>query len=96
LCGGTKAVEVHHLIPFSIAPDLELDPHNLITLCERKKYGINCHLLVGHLGNYRRFNSSWMKSTMLCMMCGPPSKFTEQSDNARIKSTCRSPDTFRS
>lgn len=58
ICGGKKKVEVHHVIPFNIAPDKELDPENLITLCERKKYGINCHLLVGHLGNYRGFNQS--------------------------------------
>ena len=56
LCGSTKSLEVHHIIPFYIAPDKELDPNNLMTLCENKKYGINCHLLVGHLGNYRRVN----------------------------------------
>lgn len=56
LCNSKKALEVHHIIPFHIAPDKELDPENLMTLCENKKYGINCHLLVGHLGNYRRIN----------------------------------------
>lgn len=56
LCGSNKQLEVHHIIPFSIAPDKELDKENLITLCENKRYGINCHLLVGHLGNYRRIN----------------------------------------
>lgn len=56
ICGGTSKVEVHHIIPFHIDDTLELDPKNLITLCERKKFGINCHLLVGHLGNYRRAN----------------------------------------
>jgi hypothetical protein len=35
---------------------LELTPDNLITLCESKKYGITCHLFVGHRGNYRLFN----------------------------------------
>ena len=56
ICKSNKHIEVHHIIPFNIAPDKELDPENLITLCENKKYGINCHLLVGHLGNYRRVN----------------------------------------
>lgn len=56
VCGGSKKLEVHHIIPFNLAPDMELAPDNLMTLCERKKYGINCHLLIGHLGNYRRFN----------------------------------------
>jgi len=57
-CGLKTKVEVHHIIPFSIAPDLELNPENLMTLCENKKWGINCHLLVGHLGNYRRINAA--------------------------------------
>ena len=56
ICGGKKKIEVHHIIPFYLAPDMELNPKNLMTLCENKKYGINCHLLVGHLGNYRRIN----------------------------------------
>ena len=55
-CGGKEALEVHHLEPFSINPAKELDPANMMTLCESKKYGLNCHLLVGHLGNYSRFN----------------------------------------
>jgi len=56
VCGGVKKIEVHHIIPFSQNPELELDPNNLITLCETKKYGINCHLLIGHCGNYRWSN----------------------------------------
>ena len=58
VCGSSKKVRVHHIIPFHIAPYLELDPTNLVTLCENKKYGINCHLLIGHLGNFRRTNPS--------------------------------------
>ena len=56
VCGGTKKLEVHHIKPFHLDPSLELEPTNLITLCEAKKRGINCHLLVGHLGNYRQEN----------------------------------------
>lgn len=58
VCGRKSKVEVHHKIPFHVAPDLELHPDNLTTLCENKKNGINCHLLVGHLGNYRKVNLS--------------------------------------
>ena len=58
ICECSTKLEVHHIIPFNIAPDLELEPSNLVTLCENKKYGLNCHLLVGHLGNYRRTNLS--------------------------------------
>lgn len=56
VCESTRKVEVHHLVPFHLAPDLELEPTNLLTLCENKRYGINCHLLIGHVGNYRRVN----------------------------------------
>lgn len=58
VCGGSTKLQVHHLVPFHVAPDKELEPDNLVTLCERKKYGLNCHLLIGHLGNYRRINAS--------------------------------------
>lgn len=63
-CGhGGFPVQVHHVIPFHYAvllgrPDLELDPRNLITLCESKQ-GVsspNHHLLVGHLGSFRSSN----------------------------------------
>jgi hypothetical protein len=58
VCGSTKKISVHHKICFHIAPDLELDPQNLITLCEGGKLkALNCHLLIGHLGNYRRVNT---------------------------------------
>ena len=56
VCNSTKKLEVHHILPFHSHPQHELDPDNLITLCENKKYGINCHLLIGHLGNYRKIN----------------------------------------
>lgn len=55
-CGGTSKLEVHHRVPFHIAPERELDPTNLITLCESKKAGINCHLFAGHIGNYSTYN----------------------------------------
>jgi len=55
-CGGKDKLEVHHIVPFHEAPELELEESNLIVLCESKKYGINCHLAVGHLGDYRRIN----------------------------------------
>lgn len=58
VCGGNKKLEVHHIIPFHLAPELELEPSNLITLCEVKQFGINCHLLIGHLGAYKAINPS--------------------------------------
>lgn len=58
VCGGTKKLEVHHKRPFHKNPELELDMENLITLCESKNNGVTCHLLFGHLGNYRSINKS--------------------------------------
>lgn len=52
LCGGKEKITVHHMIPFHLNPLLELDPTNLITLCEGRKV-VNCHLVFGHWGNFR-------------------------------------------
>lgn len=51
LCGGTKLLEVHHIEPFHLYPEKELDPKNLIVLCEGNK-SMNCHLQFGHFNNY--------------------------------------------
>jgi len=51
-CGGTKKLQVHHIIPFEFGGD-ELDPDNLITLCRGT---FDCHLLVGHLGDFASMN----------------------------------------
>lgn len=55
-CGGTKNLEVHHVKPFHIDPTLELDPTNLITLCEEMSK--ECHLKKGHLGNWKKVNEN--------------------------------------
>ena len=54
VCGGTEKRQVHHIRPVHKFQDLELDPSNLITLCEGKT--CNHHLLFGHLGNFRSWN----------------------------------------
>src|ERR1700722_1082943 len=55
-CGATSALQVHHKMPFHLDPVRELDPTNLITLCENFRDGVECHLHVGHLGNCKNFN----------------------------------------
>jgi hypothetical protein len=57
LCDGIKKLEVHHIKPFHLHPELELDPDNLITLCEDKGDGVYCHLFFGHLGNFHSINT---------------------------------------
>ena len=54
MCGSTIDLEVHHMKPFHLFPELELDDSNLITLCETEK--VECHLKWGHLGNWKTFN----------------------------------------
>ena len=68
VCGGKTKLVAHHIIPFSIAPDLELNMENLLTLCESKKYGINCHLFMGHLGGYRRVNPTCLSDALTWQM----------------------------
>ena len=51
-CGGKSLVNVHHIIPFHIKPELELDPDNFVTLCIRNL----CHIEVGHGDDYKAYN----------------------------------------
>lgn len=57
-CGSCLKPEVHHIVPVHLDPDLELDPGNLITLCD--KY---CHLIFGHLMNYKSYNKNVIKDS---------------------------------
>lgn len=52
-CGRTTNLEVHHKEPVHINPEGELDPSNLITLCD--KY---CHFAIGHLMDYKSWNKN--------------------------------------
>lgn len=56
--GATSHLEVHHILPFHLFPDLELDPDNLITLSEHSDVlgGMNCHLVIGHFGDWKNYN----------------------------------------
>lgn len=53
-CGSVVKLEVHHIHPFHLHPELELSQANLITLCE--KPGHCCHFTFGHFHNWRLFN----------------------------------------
>jgi len=55
-CGGTQNLEVHHVKPFHDFPMRELDMTNLMTLCMAPDK--ECHLRVGHLGNWKKFNAN--------------------------------------
>jgi hypothetical protein len=51
-CGGVKDLSVHHIVPYHIDKDKELDPENLITLCEHN----HCHFFCGHLFFWESYN----------------------------------------
>lgn len=55
-CGANDNLQVHHIKPFHLHPELELEQSNLITLCEGKHN--RCHLNIGHLGNWKKENPS--------------------------------------
>lgn len=52
-CGSCKKPEVHHIVPVHLDPSKELEPENLITLCD--KY---CHFVFGHFMNYKSWNKN--------------------------------------
>lgn len=51
-CGSTTNLDIHHIKPFHLHPDLELDTTNLITLCMDN----HCHLLIGHGNSFKAYN----------------------------------------
>lgn len=52
VCGTKEDLNVHHIIPYHIDRSKELDPTNLITLCNNNR----CHFTFGHLFNWSSFN----------------------------------------
>jgi 5-methylcytosine-specific restriction protein A len=49
-CGTKNKLEVHHIRPYHVSPELELDKKNLITLCR------NCHYIFGHYCDWQSWN----------------------------------------
>lgn len=49
ICGETKDVQLHHIIPRHIDPNKIFDEDNLIPLCQP------CHFRFGHLRNFEKY-----------------------------------------
>lgn len=47
-CGRHERLEVHHVVPVSVAPALAADKKNLMVLCRKPP----CHQMVGHDGDF--------------------------------------------
>lgn len=54
ICGSSKNLQAHHKKPFKDFPELELDPDNIVILCESPAR--NCHFVFGHLFNWSSYN----------------------------------------
>jgi hypothetical protein len=65
ICNGVRLLNVHHITPFHMDPSRELDPTNLVTLCEKGPGGVNCHLTFGHLGYWARYNPDILKDALV-------------------------------
>lgn len=55
-CGKKDKLEVHHIKPVHLFPDLELELDNLVTLCADP-----CHILFGHLMHFKSYNKDVIK-----------------------------------
>ena len=49
-CGTLNTIEVHHIRPYHLYPELELVESNLLTLCRMH------HLVFGHFGDWAAWN----------------------------------------
>lgn len=60
-CGCTDhtILSVHHIKPFHLFPELELEPTNLVVLCEGAS--LNCHFAFGHLLDWKAYNPEVIK-----------------------------------
>jgi 5-methylcytosine-specific restriction protein A len=61
-CGSETNLQVHHIKPFHLYPELELDEENLITLCETKTH--RCHFKIGHLGSWKKENPNVVQNAL--------------------------------
>jgi len=53
VCGHTDKINVHHIKPYHLFPESELDSGNLISVCVEPH---DCHLLWAHLGDFKAWN----------------------------------------
>jgi 5-methylcytosine-specific restriction protein A len=61
-CGSKERLNAHHVFPFHLYANLELDPKNLITLCMSEN---ECHIHIGHGGNWKMFNPNCRKDAAI-------------------------------
>lgn len=91
VCGGTDGCEVHHIKEFHNYPELELEPTNLITLCEANKT-FSHHLHIGHLGNYKVNNPNVVEdATYISGMLAQKSELMKIENDRKIEEIVETP-----
>lgn len=53
-CGKANKLQLHHIQPFHLFPERELDIANVIPLCEGPG-DTDCHLMIGHGNNFKAY-----------------------------------------
>lgn len=59
VCNTKGGLQVHHIRPFHLHPELELTPSNLVVLCQPH------HFLFGHLCDWKKWNPSVMADVVI-------------------------------
>jgi 5-methylcytosine-specific restriction enzyme A len=76
VCGTKEEVVGHHMLPFHLFPEHELDPDNIISLCNSRLH----HILVGHGMNFKDYNpdvkkdAAHLKKMIATRLSGVPEK----------------------
>jgi hypothetical protein len=84
ICSSTNHLQVHHIKPFHLYPELELDENNLITLCMGEK---ECHLLIAHGDSFRCYNPNLREHVEILQKdISQFTKITEEAKKIRVKS----------
>jgi hypothetical protein len=61
-CGKNRDLEVHHILPVHLKPELELEMDNLITLCSN-----SCHILFGHFMDFKSWNPNVKEDCLILL-----------------------------
>ena len=82
-CGSKTKLQVHHMQPFHLYPNLELSHDNLICLC----MDVNeCHLLIGHGDDYKCYNPNVKEDAARCLSTpGIRKSIIEEAKKNRLK-----------
>lgn len=82
-CGRKDGLEVHHIVPYHINPDLELEPSNLITLC-----GKYCHFIFGHYMDWKSWNENVVRDSTLYYVSKTQRPYKEPEFGSQQKGCC--------